>query len=314
MMGEEELSISNKWMPMNESTAHTAESLPQLVANCRGTTCENPLWNPIDKQLYWCDIPNGRIFRYDPAGKIYEQCYEGDVVGGFTIESDGALLLFMARGAVRRWAHGTLTTIISEIPEERESRFNDVLADPVGRVFCGTMATPTQLGRLYRLDLDGSLTVMAEGIQCSNGMAFSLDHREMYYTDSFAREIYLFDYDKQTGSLTNQRLFIRSDEADGFPDGATVDAEGCLWSAHWDGFCAIRYSPDGKEDRRIHLPTKKVSSLTFGGDNYSDLYITTAGGDNPNENGEYAGALFRINAGVSGVAEFYSRIAPTGMK
>lgn len=286
----------------------TAGFVPQVIANYRCETGENPLWNPIDKRLYWCDIPNGRIFRYDPARNTHEMCFQGEVVGGFTIESDGALLLFMARGAVCRWSNGELTTIISEIPEERESRFNDVLADPMGRVFCGTMATQATPGRLYRLDLDRSLTVMAEGILCSNGMAFSPDHRQMYYTDSLAREISVFDYDAQTGSLRNRRSFLKSDEKDGLPDGSTIDAEGYLWSAQWDGYCLIRYSPDGKEDRRIHFPTKKVSSLTFGGNDYSDIYITTAGGNDLTENGEYAGALFRINIGVRGVPEFYSRI------
>jgi len=294
---------------MNKNLTRTAEFVPQMVADYHCICGENPLWNPIDKQLYWCDIPNGRIFRYDPAGHTHELFYEGDVIGGFTIESDGALLLFMARGAVRRLSNGTLTTVIAEIPEERDSRFNDVIADPKGRVFCGTMATtPTQPGRLYRLDLDGSLTVMAEGILCSNGMAFSLDHRQMYYTDSLAREIYVFDFDISTGSLENQRVFVESEEADGLPDGAAMDAEGCLWSAHWDGSCLIRYRPDGAEDYRIQFPTKKVSSVTFGGEGYSDLYITTAGGDDPNENGKAAGALFRMNVGVRGVAEFYSRI------
>jgi D-xylonolactonase len=297
------------WIPMNKKQKRTTEFVPQLVVDCQCTCGENPIWNPIDKRLYWCDIPNGRIFRYDPAADTHEQCYEGDVTGGFTLESDGALLLFMARGAIRRWSNGNLTTIIAEIPEERDSRFNDVIADPMGRVFCGTMATPAQPGRLYRLDLDGSLTVMLEGIQCSNGMAFSLDRRQMYYTDSFAREIYIFDFDLATGSLKNQRSFVKSNEADGFPDGLTLDAEGYFWSAHWDGYCLIRYRPDGQEDRRIQFPTKKVSSVIFGGSDYSDLYITTAGGDDPKENGEHAGALFRMNVGVHGIAEFHSRIA-----
>jgi sugar lactone lactonase YvrE len=294
---------------MNKSPTHFAETEPQLVANYQCRCGENPLWNPIDERLYWCDIPNGRIFRYDPARNTHEICHEGEVVGGFTIESDGALLLFMARGAVRRWSNGILTTIISDIPEERESRFNDVIADPMGRVFCGTMATPQRPGRLYRLDLDGALTIVVDGIQCSNGMAFSPDRRQMYYTDSFAREIYVFDFDAQSGSLENRRLFVKSDEADGLPDGATVDAEGYLWSAHWDGSCLIRYRPDGQEDRRIQFPTKQVSSLIFGGSDYSDMYITTAGGDEPDQNGELAGALFRMNAGVGGAPEFYSRIA-----
>ncbi len=293
---------------------HSSEAGPQIIANYQCETGENPLWNPIDQRLYWCDIPNGRIFCYDPLADAHEICYEGDVVGGFTIEADGALLLFMARGAIGRWSNGKLTVIVPEIANERESRFNDVLADPMGRVFCGTMATAARPGRLYRLDLDGSLTVMLEGILCSNGMAFSLDRRQMYYTDSFAREITLFDYDRESGSLRNRRLFVKTAEADGFPDGSTIDAEGCLWSAQWDGSCLIRYTPEGKEDRRIYFPVLKVSSVTFGGSDYSDMYVTTAGGDDPAVNGKDAGALFRVNVGIRGVAEFPSRVGLIGLR
>jgi len=115
---------------------------PELIADYACQCGENPLWHPVQKRLYWTDIPRGRLYRYDPAAKRHEECYAGEVVGGFTIQADGALLLFMARGAVARWDGGKLEHVIGEIPDERESRFNDVIADPAGRVFCGTMATP----------------------------------------------------------------------------------------------------------------------------------------------------------------------------
>jgi D-xylonolactonase len=281
---------------------------PQVVADYHCHTGENPLWHPMEKRLYWCDIPNGRIFRYDPKTNAHEIYYQGDAVGGFTIEQDGALLLFMAQGTIRRLLDGQLTTIIDFIPEELDSRFNDVIADPAGRVFCGTMSAPAHRGRLYRLDCDGSLTVVLEGIGCSNGMAFSLDGRRMYYTDSYAREIYVFDYHKETGELSNKRNFVRLSVKDGFPDGATVDAEGYLWSAIWGGGCIIRYTPDGREDRRITIPVQKVSSLTFGGDNYSDAYVTTAAEDCRKAGDPNAGALFHLNAGVTGVPEWISKI------
>jgi sugar lactone lactonase YvrE len=197
---------------------------------------------------------------------------------------------------------------MEEIPEERSTTFNDVIADPQGRVYCGTLPTKDRLGRLYRLDVDGTLTIMVEGIGCSNGMGFSLDHRAMYYTDSGVREIYRFDYDKATGALANQRLFARLREDQGLPDGMTVDAEGCLWSARWDGGCVARYAPDGTELSRIELPAKKVSCVTFGGDDYGDMYITTAGGADKATEGWGAGALFRVCPGVRGLPEFRSRI------
>ena len=149
----------------------------ECIANYACEIGENPLWHPLEKRLYWCDIPNGRIFRFDPATRAHEQCFEGRPVGGFTIQCDGSLLLFMDRGTVAIWRDGKLSEILPEIEEEKSSRFNDVIADPTGRVFCGTMSSSAGKGRLYRMDLDGSIRIILEGIGCSNGMAFTHDQR-----------------------------------------------------------------------------------------------------------------------------------------
>lgn len=286
---------------------------PELIADYRCVTGESPIWHPDEERLYWLDIPKGRMFRYHPASGLHEEVYQGDVVGGLTIQSDGALLLFMARGAVKIWRDGELTTVIDQIPDERESRFNDVIADPAGRVFCGTMPTRERLGRLYRLDPDGTLTRLLDGIGCSNGMGFTLNRRGMYYTDTRKGEIYLFDYDQETGAIANQRVFVRVPKGagEGGPDGMTVDAEGYIWGARWGGACVVRYAPDGTEDRRIKFPAEKVSSVIFGGKDYTDLYVTTAGGNNKLQDGAGAGALFRVRLapeGIRGLPEFRSRI------
>ena len=204
---------------------------PRLIADYECVTGENPLWHPLEKRVYWTDIPTGRLFRYDPA----TGGYEGEPVGGFTVQPDGALLLFMARGAVMSWRDGDLTTVIDEIPAERESRFNDVIADPAGRVFCGTMPSPAGLGRLYRLDLDGSVAPVLDGVHCSNGMGLTADRKTIYHTDSGLRRAYAFDYDEATGDLGARRVLIETPEGAGVPDGMTVDANGDIWSARWDG-------------------------------------------------------------------------------
>ena len=282
---------------------------PELIADYSCETGEGPLWHPTEKKVYWTDIPAGRVFRYDPATGMHETCYTGGVVGGFTVQADGSLLFFMERGAVKTWRNGELTTVIEEIPEERETRFNDVIADPEGRVFCGTMPTPERPGRLYRLDTDGTLHMVIDEVGISNGMGFTADLRNMYFTDSPTLNIYRFDYDRETGDIANRVVFAtRAEEDQGIPDGMTVDAHGCVWSARWDGCCLVRYTPDGVEDRRIAFPVRKVSSLTFGGEDYTDIYVTTAGGNIKHEDGEHAGALFRLNLGIRGVEEFYSRI------
>lgn len=281
---------------------------PELIADYQCVVGEGPLWHPMEKKVYWTDIGTGRMFRYDPATGRHEQCYSGRPVGGYTIQADGSLLLFMDRGTVAIWRDGALTTVIEEIPDERETRFNDVFADTAGRVFCGTMPTKDRPGRLYRLDTDGRLTLLLEGIGCSNGMGLTPDRRGLYYTDSTAYTIYLFDYDQATGAISNQRVFVRHSESDGLPDGMTVDAAGNVWSAHWDGSALICYSPQGRELQRIAFPVKKVSSVVFGGDDYMDMYVTTAGGDQKATDGEHAGALFRLRLGVKGVPEYYSRV------
>lgn len=282
---------------------------PELIADYACETGEGPLWHPDEKRLYWADIPRGRMFRYDPAAGQHEQFYDGEVVGGFTIQQDGALLLFMARGAIAIWREGQdLDFVVQELEHEAESRFNDVIADPAGRVFCGTMPSPDHLGRLYRLDPDGTISEVLDEVGCSNGMGFTADRKRMYFTDSPTKRIDVFDYDEETGAVANRRPFVDVGDEEGIPDGMTVDVEGGVWGARWDGGCLVRYSPDGVEERRMEFPARKVSSATFGGDDYGDLYVTTAGGGEKATEGHGAGALFRVRPGVRGVAEYRSRI------
>ena len=281
---------------------------PELIADYQCETGEGPLWHPMERRLYWADIPRGRLFRYDPATGEHEQFYEGEVVGGFTIQADGALLLFMARGAVAVLRDGTLDYVIDELPQERDGRFNDVAADPAGRVFCGTMPVGGRLGTLYRLDLDGSITPVVDGVDISNGIGFSPDERKMYYTESAARRIYLYDYDRGSGAIANRSVFLETPDDGTIPDGMTVDAEGYVWSARWNGSSLYRYTPDGTEERRVRFPAKKVSSAVFGGEDLMDIYVTTAGGQNKAEEGAGAGALFRLSLGIRGKPEFLSRV------
>lgn len=283
---------------------------PERVADTHNHTGEGPLWHPDEERLYWVDIPAGQLFAYNPATNKYDISYEteGDPIGGYTIESDGSLLLFTQQKVERLTSGSDDTSVIAEI--DADTRFNDVIADPEGRVFCGTMPSNGELGDLYRLDTDGT-AVVVEDVDIPNGMGFSRDLKTFYFTESEARRIYAFDYDRATGELSNERTFREIPEGDGIPDGMTVDADNHVWSARWNGNRVVRYTLDGESVSEIELPARKVSSVTFGGPDYSDLYLTTAlaDGDRSTE-GDGAGELFRVSdIGVSGTPEFRSRIA-----
>ncbi|MEZ0324705.1 MAG: SMP-30/gluconolactonase/LRE family protein [Fimbriimonas sp.] len=278
------------------------------VADYACHTGEGPTWHPLEKVVYWTDIPQGKLFRYDPATERHEQVYSGRIVGGMTVQTDGKLLLFLDNGGVALWDQGMLDLLIDELPGERGNRFNDVIADPEGRVFCGTMSTKEIPGRLYRLDKDLKMTIMVEGTGTSNGMGYTKDLKKMFFTDTRPGEIYVFDYERATGALHNQKVHIKVDDGAGRPDGMTVDDEETIWSTRWDGSCMVRYAPNGEELGRVLFPTKKISSITFGGEDYTDAYVTTAGGQDKPANGDLAGALFQAQLGVKGRQEFFSRI------
>lgn len=298
---------------MNLHNARQASN-PQVASDVRCLIGENPLWHPANRKLYWCDIPNARLYCFDPETRVTELLRDsestlgGGFLGGFTIQPDGALLLFMANGRIDRWTPTTSETLIAPHPTQDGMRFNDVIADPAGRVFCGTLSLDgSRPGSLFRLDLDGTLTPVINDVLCSNGLAFSRDGRRLYHTDSLRRTITRFDYDFATGALSNPTPWITTSQHDGIPDGITVDADDHLWSAQWGGHCVIRYTPDGREQLRIPLPVSRVSSLAFGGEKLHTLFITTASEESGKEH-LADGALFTVDLPTQGVREFYSRI------
>ena len=214
-------------------------------------------------------------------------------------------------GALRAmvWRPGRpLSPVVDEIPVERESRFNAVAADPEGRVFCGTLPGPDGGGRLYRLDRDGALTELLDGVGLPGGLGFSPDGRRLYLADSKAGIIWRFACDRATGELRGRRPFADARGRGGAPGGLTVDAEGGIWCAFRDRGLLVRYRPDGREDRRLELPARKVRSAAFGGPGLDELYVTTAGGRDPEAGGPGAGALFRLRPGLAGRPGFPSRI------
>jgi len=274
-------------------------------------TGEGPIWHPDERALFWLDIPPGRVYRYDPVTGDNTLVYQGDgAIGGMTIQANGALLLFGSGGKVIQWEAGVVTTVIDGIPAECETRFNDVIADPAGRVYCGTMPKPVGMAALYRLDTDGTIHLVYDDIAQSNGMGFTADERSMFLTDTRFRAIYRMDYDAATGELSNRQAIIRTPQDHGAPDGMAVDAQETIWSARWGGHGLYRYSADGELLGQVRMPVRNVSSIAFGGDDYGMAFVTTAtgGAARGDDIGELAGSLFGVDLGVRGKPPFRSRI------
>lgn len=272
------------------------------------------MWHSGELRLYWTDIPRGHLYWYDPRTAEHAQVYEDRPVGGFTIQADGQLLLFRDSGNVVCFDGKRVTrTIIERLPELEGTRFNDVIADPAGRVFAGTMShAGAQDGKLYCLDCDGRISLVSDGDGTPNGMGFSVDLRTMYFTDSRLRRIYTYAYDRRTGELSERHLLVETAAQDvpsiGRSDGMTVDADDNIWSGRVEGGTVLQLDPQGRILQRIDVPARKVTSVTFGGEDYRTLYVTSAGGTDRPAQGALAGALFRIEPGVVGRPEFRSRI------
>jgi sugar lactone lactonase YvrE len=282
--------------------------MPKLeaVANYHCKVGENPLWDEREGRLYWVDIESGRLFRLDHASGEHECFYRSaGLIGGFSFQADGALLLFeVDRIAVLSKA-GEYRVLVEGVDGDM-ARFNDVIADPEGRVFAGTIGKNDQVGGLYRVDLNGQIELLWKGTGCANGMGFSPDLSRFYWTCSTTQILYLADYDRASGALSNRREFYRAPAEEGTPDGMTVDRAGHVWTARWGGSAVLRLDSAARLAERVSFPVTRVSSVAFGGPELDWLYVTTAGGNVSDD--ALDGTLYRFKADVPGTVEFRSRI------
>ncbi len=281
----------------------------QCVQQANAILAEGPSWSSTEGVLYWVDIHRPAIFRFNPLlGQTGHwpmprqigcaaPAQSGRLVFG---DSDGFGFLDLATGAI--------TPIADTEKDLPNNRFNDGKVDRRGRFWAGTIDSSFRnaTGSLYRLDPNGSVHRMASGFVCSNGLGWSPDDRIMYFTDSIARTIWAYEFDPQAGTLGGRRVFASFPENDGVPDGLTVDAEGFVWSAIWDGWRILRFAPDGTTDRVIRMPVQRPSSCMFGGPDLRTLYVTSACVElswNALKAGPLAGALFALKTDVPGLEE-----------
>ncbi len=279
---------------------------------------EGPVWNVQRQAIYWTDILRGRIWEHSPASRRNRMIWQGPMqVGGFAFTRTGGMLICSDQGVFLLDPEqiGTLHAIpekIFDIPLMPGERFNDITVDPAGRVFAGTLyeGHPGQ-SRLFRLERGRPPRQVLGGITCSNGMTFSLDQQYFYHTNSGARRIDRYQYDIHTGNISNPQPFFQGSQAQGTPDGLTLDSEDTLWIAFWGGAVVRRVSPQGAIIAEFPMPVRQPSSVMFGGPDLHDLYVTSAaqGADIPQtgrdrDGTRLGGPLFRLSLPVAGRTEW----------
>jgi sugar lactone lactonase YvrE len=284
----------------------------EVLVDVKTILGEGPLWDVEQQRLYWIDSFGANIYRCTHDGREIRAWDLPAKVGSIAIRKDGnGAIASLANGfhAVD-FKTGEVTLISNPIGDDPAIRLNDGKVDRRGRFISGSMDTMESgpNGSLYRLDPDFKVTKIDSNIIVSNGPCFSPDDKTFYFADSWSGEIWAYDYDIDTGSVSNRRTFTKIDTSrGGAADGSTVDAEGCLWNAQVYDSKIVRYTPDGKVERVIEMPVKKVTSVMFGGPKLDILYVTSmAKPPLPRfpSDGVLRGSLFAIHdLGIKGVPE-----------
>ncbi|MCY3913205.1 MAG: SMP-30/gluconolactonase/LRE family protein [Chloroflexi bacterium] len=288
---------------MSESTA------VELVADAHAIVGEGPVWDASTGLLVWVDIEGKRIYEFDPATGVNREIEVPQYPGAVVRRASGGYMAAVTNGFASVDRDGRFELVVPVEADLPENRMNDGKCDPQGRFWAGTtrMTHDAPIGVLHRLDADLSLHPMVGELWVSNGLDWTFDERRMYFIDSFAGSVDVFDYDAATGDIANRRPLIDVPESWGTPDGMTLDAEGYLWVAFWGSSRVRRFDPQGRLDREITLPVTQVTSCAFGGPDLRDLYITSGcrGLDAAAlEREPHAGGLFRARPGVQGRPAF----------
>jgi L-arabinonolactonase len=279
----------------------------ERIGDIQNELGEGPVWDVAEKALYWIDAGAPAIYRLDPRTGEVKSWKTPKPIGSMGIREESGAVLALSDGFyLFDFATGNATPV-GEGVAKQGTRFNDGKTDARGRFVAGTAdaAFAKPLGSIYSLDGSLKCTTLEDAIGCTNGPCFSPDNRIFYCADSITSTISAYDYDLASGTVSNKREFATTRGLGGVPDGATVDAEGHLWSAIAGGGKIVRYNPDGKIDRTLEMPVPIVTSVMFGGDNLDILYATSIGskvlGMEPGPDG---GRLFAIKGlGIKGKPE-----------
>lgn len=276
-----------------------------------GLLSEGPRWHEERQELLWVDILGRQMHRgtlsHDGALGRVETISVDRHIGAVAPALDGGYVLAAGTGYLFVDADGTFHELAQPEAGRTDVRMNDGACDPQGRFWAGTMAYDESpgAGTLYRLELDGSCTTMLTGLTISNGIGWSPDADTMYLNDSGTGRVDAFRFDASSGAISDRRTLVRIEEPGVAPDGLTVDDEGGIWVALWNGGAVHRYAPDGSLLMSVRLPVERPTSCAFGGPERETLFVTSARtglDDDALASQPHAGKVFAIDGlGVQGL-------------
>jgi sugar lactone lactonase YvrE len=282
-----------------------ASSDAELFLDAGADIGEGPVWDDRSQELLWVDITGGHVHRCSPAGHDRVALEAKAAVGSVALtETDGTLVVAIGRDLVLLDPAGG-TSLLATVGDVVESGvLNDSGCDPAGNLWVGvsTEAETDPIGCLRVVTPSLAVTTVLEGLTIPNGIDWSPDGRRMYFADSPTMRVDAFPF--QDTRVDSPTAFVTVEPGQGIPDGLTVDSEGAVWVAYWDGWSVKRYLPDGTLDVVVELPVAKVTSCTFGGADLRDLYITTAAyqlSAQERKSQPAAGGIFRVRVDTPGL-------------
>ena len=283
----------------------------QLVQKVDAQLGETPLWDAARGVLWWIDIEQPTLWQLDPeSGAAEAEAHPGSYLGSIALTRSGGMLAARDLELVHRAPQSRDWQPFAVTPGEAmpATRLNDGRVDTNGSLWIGTMDNGLSqgLGGLYRVDPDGTMTRMFDDVIVSNGIAFAPDGRSIYFTDTRRHVTWRLGLDEAGREIISREVLADYSSSGIRPDGACVDAEGCLWQAFFAGGQVVRYAPDGRLDQQIALPVTNPTCLCFGGRDLKTLFVTSAFkflSDAQLAAEPLAGSVFAIDGVGQGVAE-----------
>ena len=290
----------------------------ELLDECNNSLGEGITYSSNDNFLYWLDIGNlSKLHKLDLSLKKKEIFELPEIVTATSIRSSDELILATNNGIkLFNTFNKKFESVLSIESHQLLTRSNDGASDSLGRFWFGTMQNNfdkngksipinENIGKLYKVDTNKKISILEEELGIPNTFVWSPDNKNFYFTDTLNGTILSYDFELESGELSNKKNFATFDR--GHPDGSTIDTDGCVWNCRWGGSCIVRFTPSGKVDQIIEMPVQNITNCIFGGSDMKTLFITTASNEGKNKN-DLDGSLFSINLNYQGIEDNKSKL------